>query len=426
MKITKTTPKVTEARLVVIAEPQELETIKKHVFQHFARDLKVPGFRQGKLPLNLVEKYADSSLLQSEFLEHAINDLYPQATRQAEIRPVDQPQIDIKKFVPFTILEFEATVAIIGKVKLGNYKKPQKPLPTVKVTSQDIDEVIEALRARNAGKTVVARKAQVGDEVVIDFKGLDAKKAPVKGAEGQDYPLTLGSQTFIPGFEENLVGMAAGQEKTFTVAFPADYGVKALAKRKITFTVTVKTVQELALPELDAAFAASVGPVKTVEELKSSIKSELEVERQRQANLEYESTLVRDLANKSTVELPDVLIQEEVERLYKDLQQNLVYRGQTIQEFLAAEGTSEEAYKKGEMLEKATERVKAGIILAEIAEIEKLQITPEELEIRIQSLKSQYKDDQMRQELDKPENRREIVSRMLSEKTVAVLSSYAR
>ncbi len=138
MQISTKMPKTTEAVLTVSADPKELQMIKKHVFQHFAKSLKVSGFRQGKLPLNLVEKYADQATLQSEFLEHAINDMYPQATRQANIRPVDEPKIDIKKFVPFTTLEFSAQVAVVGKVKLADYKKLHKKLPTTKVTTADI------------------------------------------------------------------------------------------------------------------------------------------------------------------------------------------------------------------------------------------------------------------------------------------------
>lgn len=426
MKQTTTFPGKTEAALTVIAESSELDQIKKHVFGHFSKDLKVPGFRQGKVPLNLVEKYADASLLQSEFLEHAINELYPEATKQANIRPVDQPQVEITKFVPFTTLEFTAKVPVIGKIKLAEYKKVKMKVPQVKVTDKDINEVIETLRTRSAKKTPTKLASKSGDEVVIDYRGVDSKQAAVKGAEGKDYPLLLGSNTFIPGFEDNLIGLKSGESKTFTLTFPKDYGVKALSNRKVTFTVIIKSVNSIELPVVDEAFAKSVGPVKSVSELRDSIRAELEVEKNRQALLDHESKLVQEIASKSVVEIPTSLIDEEVERLFKDLQQNLAYRGQTIKEFLDVEGKTEEAYKKTILYEKAQERVTAGVVLAEIADIENISITPEELEMRLQALKAQYQDDKMRQELDKPENKREIVSRMLSEKTVATLSQFAQ
>ncbi len=415
----------TEVVLSVVADEKQLAEVKKHVLKHLGPQVKVPGFRAGKVPANLIEKNIDQNVLQTEFLEHAINDLYPEAVNEADIRPVDRPEISLKKFVPFTTLEFEAIVPVVSNIKLADYKKIKKARPTVRITDKDIDDVIDALRKRQAEKKDVDRAAKVGDEVWIDFEGVDEKGEAVKGADGKDYPLALGSNTFIPGFEDKLVGLKAGEKANFTLTFPKDYGVKALANRKVIFTVTVKKVQEVVEPKLDDAFAAKAGPVKTVKGLKDDIKRELQVERQRQADLDYESELVRDITAKSKLSIPKVLIDNQVERMFQELQQNLVYRGQTIQEFLEAQGKTEDEYKQTELAEKAEERVKASIILSEIADLEKLEITPEELEIRIQALKSQYQDPKMQEELDKPENRQDIAARMLSEKTVAQLANYA-
>lgn len=425
MKVSTTHPSATEATLVVVADTKELDTIKQHVLKQLSRNVKLPGFRQGKAPAALIEKNIDPSTLQSEFLEHAINDLYPGAVQQAAIRPVARPDIQLKKFVPFTTLEFEVTVAVVGKIQLPDYKKLKKARPAVKLTDKDVEEVITALRTREAEKQPVKRAAKEGDEVVINFKGTDEKGEAVKGAEAKDYPLQLGSKSFIPGFEDNLIGMKAGEDKTFKLTFPKDYGVKALANRKVSFAVTVATVHEVVKPKADDAFAAKVGPVQTLKQLKEDIRRELSIERQRQTDLEYESALVRDITAKSKLQVPQVLIDDQVERMFKETKQNLVYRGQTIQEFLEAMGKSEEDYKKDELAPQAEERVKASLVLAEIAEAERLEIMPEELEIRLQALKSQYKDPQMQAELDKPENRHEIAARMLSEKTVARLAEYA-
>ncbi|MDB5186354.1 MAG: Trigger factor [Candidatus Saccharibacteria bacterium] len=425
MQVKKTVKSETEVVLLVTADASDLTPLKAHVLGHFKDKVKLAGFRQGKAPLDLVEKNIDQQEFQAQFIDEALNHLYPQAAQSENLRPVDSPQVTLKKFVPFTELEFEATVPVLGEVKLADYKKVKKTKKDVEISEKDVTEVIESLQKRLSEKKDVDRASKDGDQVWIDFKGVDEKGESVKGADGKDYPLVLGSKTFIPGFEENLVGLKAGDEKTFTLTFPKDYGVAALANRNVTFTATVTKVQEVLDPKVDDEFAAKAGPFKTVKELKDDIKKQLVGERQYQADRDFESEIVKEIAEKSSVTIPQVLIDEQVERLLRDLQQNLMYRGMTYQEFLEAEGKTEEEYKKDVLAPQAEERVKAGLILAEIADKENVQVTPEELEIRLMVLKGQYPDEGMQAELDKPENRREIAARMVTEKTVNKLVEYA-
>lgn len=425
MQITKQSPNSTTAVLSIALTSDELEPIKQQVLKELAKNIKIPGFRPGNAPLEMVQKQVDQQVLNQEFLEEAIQKYYPEAARQESLRPVDRPEISIKSFVPFSELSFEATVPVITDVKLPDYKKFKKPRIKAKVVTQDVDEVIDNLRTQSAEKESVERAAQTTDQVVIDFSGVDKNGKAVKGADGTDYPLVLGSKTFIPGFEENIEGLKTGDKKTFDVTFPEDYGVSSLAGEKVTFTVTVKDVKAIKKPKLDDEFASKVGPVKSVDELKSDIKKELSKEKQRQADLDYESELVRDITKKTEVDIPDVLIDEQEQRLLDEFKQNLTYRGQTIAEFLAEKDMDEEEYRKNELRPQAEERVKASIVLSEIAEQENIQVTPEELEIRLQVLKGQYQDAKMQEELNKPESRQNIASRMLSEKTVAQLASYA-
>ncbi|HTE58083.1 MAG TPA: trigger factor [Verrucomicrobiae bacterium] len=425
MQVKKTQPSETEAVLAVVADAKELAPIKEHVLTHFQKNTKIPGFRAGKIPGDLLEKSVDQNALQTQFLEEAVEQLYVAAAREVNLRPVDNPQISIKKFVPFTTLEFEATVAVVGVVTLPDYTKIKKTKPEVKLTDADVKEVIKSLQMRAAEKKDVSRAAKDSDQVWIDYTGVDADtKESINGADGKDYPLVLGSNTFIPGFEPELIGLKAGDEKTFTLTFPKDYGVAMLQGRKVTFTVTVTKVQEVVEPKVDDAFAAKVGPFKTLAELKADIKKQLAIERQREADRNFESLLIKEISDKSAVAIPDVLIADQIERLMQEVQQNLVYRGQTIQEFLAAEGKTEETYKSDVLKPQAHDRVKASLVLAEIAEKEKLDVTPEELEIRMQVLKGQYKDEAMQAELEKPETRRDIASRILTEKTVSKLVAY--
>jgi len=425
MQVTKKNLSDTKVQLTLVADADVLRAIKQETLQTFARTMKVAGFREGKAPLAMVEKYADPARLQSEFLERAINRLYLDAIEEQNMRPVDQPQIKITKFVPFDTLELEAEVEAVGDVKLPDYKKIKLAPEKVTVAAKDVDEVITNLRTREAEKKDVSRAAKNGDQATIDFKGVDAKtKEPIQGADGKDYLLLLGSNTFIPGFEDNLVGMKAGEEKTFTITFPKDYGVKALQNRKVDFTVTVQKVQELVEPKLDDAFAAKVGPFKTVAELKADIKKQLTSEKEYQAGQKYADDLITKITEKAAVAIPQVLIDEQIDRIERDQRQSLMYRGQTWQEFLESEGLTDETYRK-KQTDAATLRVKAGLVLSAIAEAEQITITAEELEGQMNALRAQYPDKQMQAELAKPEARRDVASRLLTEKTLAKLKEYA-
>lgn len=426
MQVKKESLTPTKVKLTITADQPLMNDVKRETLEHLAKDhVKIAGFRQGKAPLGLVEKNVDSTLLQSEFLERAVNRLYVEALTDEKLRPVDQPTVNVTKFVPFSTLELTAEVEIVGEVSLPDYKKIKLAKPAVKVTTKDVDDVIKSLQTRLAEKKEVKRAAKTGDEVTIDFKGTDAKtKEPIAGADGTDYPLVLGSDSFIPGFEAELVGLKAGDDKTFDITFPKDYGVAALQSKKVTFAVTVKKVNELAEPKVDDAFAAKIGPFKSVDQLKTDIKAQITAERQQEIDRQYESDLLEAIAKKTKVAIPDTLVEEELERQTAQLKQNLMYRGQTWPEYLKSEDLTEEQYRE-QQKPIAALRVTAGLALSDIAEKENITVTPEEAEMRLQLLKGQYQDAQMQAEFDKPETRREIASRILSEKTIAKLTDYA-
>lgn len=425
MQISREQLNPTTVKLTITADTTLLTDSKQRVLQRLGREMKLAGFRPGKAPLGIVERHADPNIVQSEVLQEAMNAAYGRALEQEKLRPVDQPQVTLHKFVPYATLEFSAEVPVVGEVTLPDYRKIRLAKKVVKVTEGDIDEVIENLRDRTAEKTGVDRTAKNGDEVVIDFKGTDAQtKEPVLGAEGKDYPLLLGSDTFIPGFESNVVGMKSGEEKVFILEFPRDYGVKALQGRKVSFVVTIKKVNEVTKPKVDDAFAAKVGPFKAVASLREDIKKQLETEKQAEAERQYQNELVDTLAEGTSVAIPDVLIDEEVQRIEDDIRRNLAYRGQTWQEHLAQEEKTEEEYRKS-LRESAEKRVRAGLALTEVADREGLTVTPEEFKIRMQLLKGQYSDAAMQKELEKPASARSILSALLTEKTVSRLSGYA-
>ena len=415
----------TKVSLSLSADTDLLGVLKENALTKLSRSIKIPGFRPGKAPLHVIEKHVNQQELQSEVLQTAMDQMYRQAIVSENLRPVDSPTANVTKFVPFTTLEFEAEVEILGTVKLPDYKKIKKSSKKEAVTNSEINNVIENLRTRSATSKLVKRQAKDGDKVTIDFIGTDRKGSPIKGADGNDYPLVLGSNTFIPGFEANLIGCSVSDEKSFTLTFPKEYGVKALQNKKVTFKVTVKKIEEMTKPKIDDVFAASVGPFKTVDELKNDIKRQLETEKTQQSKRDLENAIIQEIVANSQVHLPKILVDEQIAALKQEINQNLMYRGITYKEMLENEGMSEDAYNTDVLTPEAEQRVKSGLVLAEIASEEKISVSPEELEIRLQILKGQYQDKSMQAELDKPEVIRDIESRLVTEKTIAKLVSYA-
>ncbi len=426
MQITRQQINPTTIKLTVAADQAAIDAVKQAVLGKVSQNVKVPGFRPGKAPANLAEKQLDPALLQSEFLDQAVNQFYVLAVQKEKLRPVASPAVSVSKFVPYSTLEFTAEVEVVGAVVLADYKKIKLEAQKSEVTAAEVTKVLENLQQRGAVKHDVERAAKAGDEVTINFKGTDAKtKEPIDGADGSDYPLVLGSKSFIPGFEDELLGIKAGGDKTFDLVFPEDYSEPTLQNRTVTFAVTATKVQELKLAKLDDAFAASIGPFKAVAELKADIKKQLLAEKKQEAERAFDNELLQKIAEKSSVDLPKSLIDEEIGRIEEEEKRNSAYRGQTWQEHLDAEGVTAEEHQEKQR-PAAELRVKAGLVLGEIAEAEKISVTPEELAIRIQLLKGQYPDPAMQAELDKPENRRDVMSRLLTEKTLVKLRLFAK
>jgi len=424
MHIKSTHKTDTLVEMTITANEADLSPAKASTLKKLAPQVKVQGFREGKVPLNLVEKNIDPQVMQSEFLEVAMGGLYNQALNEEDLRPVANPEVDLKKFVPYTTLEFTVTVPVIGKIVMPDLKKVKINKKPLTIEAKQVNDVIESLRTRLAERKSVERAVKDGDETTIDFKGTDEKGEAVNGAEGKDYPLQIGSDTFIPGFEANLIGMKPKETKSFTLTFPKDYGVAALQNKKVTFEVTVNKVEELVPPKLDDDFATKAGPFKTLAELKKDVKEQLTIERGREADRVYEEELLQKIAAKTTVAIPEQLVDEQIERIENEEKQNLMYRGQTWEEHLKEEGVSAEEHKE-QKRPAGRDRVKIGIVLSEIAEAEKIVVTPEEFEIRINILKGQFQDATAQAELEKPEVQRDILARMITEKTIQALVDYA-
>jgi len=418
MKHSFTKPSATQAELTVTLDAGDLAPLKKSALQKLAKQVKVSGFRPGKTPLNVAEKHLDPTVVQQEILENAVNQFYIEAMIASTLQPLDQPEISITKMVPDELIEFTAKVEIVPEITVADYTKIKKPLPKISIKAAEVDEVIERLQKQLATKKEVTREAKDGDEVILDFAGTDKDGQPVNGATGKDYPLTLGSKSFIDGFEENLIGLKAGDKKEFTLTFPKDYGHKVLANQKVTFAVTLKKVEELELPELTDEFAKKTGPFETMADLKKDIKEELTRQQELTSRNELKNQILEEILAKSDVPVPAALVKDQAGMVRQDMLQNLAYRGMTIKDHLEAEGLTEEEWLEKEVTPIAEKRVATGLILSEIAKKEKIEVDEKEIHARLDEVKQGHQDPKMKAQFDSPEAHRDISSRLATEKTL--------
>lgn len=421
MKVTVAKQPKNKTKLTVAVPEDVLADVKRAVMNQLRPRVKAAGFRAGHAPDKVVEKELGEQAVQNEVLEAAINRAYGMAVAKENVKILGQPQIEIKKFVPYSELEFTAVVEVVPEFKMPDYKKLKASKQAPNVEAKDVDEVIGNLQTRLSESKEVDRAAKDGDKVWIDFDGKTTAGKPVEGASGKEYPLVLGSNTFIKGFEPELVGKKKGDKTEFTVKFPKDYHAKGLQGKPVTFSVTVNKVEEVVKPKADDKFAAKVGPFKDLKELKDDIKKQLSAEKQEQVDRQYREDLVGEMVEKSKFDVPEEMLERVKVELRQELLQNLQYRGLTFEQYLQSEGLSEAEFEKTHLVDRAVRRAKASIILTELAEAENVKIPREELDARLEMLKERYSDDKMQSELDKPEARRELAAQMLTEKTIDTL-----
>ena len=419
MKTTVTHESDTRVKVVIAADHAELAAAEQVALKRLAKTAKVNGFRTGHVPLEIVKKHADANALAQETLDAALNRAVAEAFLSNDLQVLARPEVEIKKYVPGELLEFTAEADVLPEVKLGDYKKLKVKKAAVNVDKKEIDEVIERIQKGLSEKKEVKRAAKIGDETVIDFVGKKDGEA-FHGGTGKDYPLVLGSNSFIPGFEDALVGLKAGDTKDVKLAFPKDYHVKDLAGQDVVFEVTVKKVNSVKLPALDDKFAAKAGPFTSMEDLRSDIKAEITAQAERRAKDDLKDELVKQLVAKSVVSVPSVLRDDQIRSLEQDLRQNLMYRGRTLEQYFKEKGYADrDAWVKAEANDAADARIKAGLVLAQLSKELKIEATADELAAHINTYKQQYANNsEMAKHFDKPEAQREVANRLITEKTV--------
>lgn len=412
----------TKVQLTISLGASELADAEQVSLTKLARDIKVPGFRKGKVPASIAAKHVDPNALQEQILENALSKAVAEAFLQEKLQALDRPSVEVKKFVPGSELEFTAEVEVIPPVKLGDYKKLTAKKEVAKVEDKDVDEVIERIRKNYSEKSEVKRAAKLGDEAVIDFTG---KKDGVAfdGGSAKEYGLKLGEGQFIPGFEEGVIGYKAGEEFDLKLKFPEDYHAENLAGQAVVFTVKLHKVNELKLPELNDEFAAKCGPFTEMKEVKADIKRELTAQKEREADEKFKDALVGELTEKSKAALPELLVEDQLRSIERDLTQNLMYSGLSLESYLKTQGFKDkEEWTKKEARPAAEKRVKAGLVLAELSKELKIDASRDEIQEQINFFKQQYgKDKKILEQFDNPNVHRDIANRMITDKTVAKL-----
>ena len=409
----------TNVCLTITLGADELNAAEQVALTKMARDLKVPGFRKGKVPVSVAAKHVNPMALQEQVLDNALSKAVAEAFMNEKLQALERPSVEVKKFVPNQEVEFTAEVTVVPPVKLGDYKKLKAKPQAVKVEAKDVDEIIERMQQNFVDKTEVKRAAREGDEAIIDFVGQKDGVA-FDGSSAKDFALKLGGGQFIPGFEEGVVGHKAGETFDLDLEFPKDYHAENLAGAKVVFSVTLHKVNELRLPELNDEFAAKCGPFTDVKELKADIKREITTQKEREAKEKLKDELVAELADSSKVALPELLIDDQLRSIEQDLMQNLSYRGLTMDSYLKTQGFKDKAdWQKKEARPAAEKRVKAGLVLAELSKELGVEVSREELDAQISTFKQQYgKDAKLAARFDDPNVHRDIANRMITDKTI--------
>ena len=420
MKTTTKQLSDTKVELTVVLDKKDLAPAREKAIERLAKDVKAKGFRKGKVPVKVAEKMLDPNQINSTALDIAIRTTVPLAFDQAKKVAIMLPNVEVTKYVPDESAEYKAVADILPDIKLGNYKNLKVKKDELKVTEKDMKEVLENIAKAYAEKKVAKKKAEMGDEVIIDFTG-KLNGEPFEGGSAKDYALALGSKTFIPGFEEGVVGHEPGDKFDINLTFPKDYHAPNLKGKKVVFEVLLKQVNEVKLPEYNDDFAKKCGPFKNMDELKADIKKNLQAQNDHKAMEKYKDDLVEAFVKASKVSAPEAMVNDQVRFIRDDITRNAASQGLKFEDYLKQTGKTEKEWEK-EAKEVAEKRVKASLCLQILARDEKIEVDNALVDAKIAELRDVYgKSPEAVKSLKDPAVRQDIKNRMTIEKTLDFL-----
>jgi len=379
-----------EGVLTVEVDAEKVNEGLDAAFKKVVKNITLPGFRKGKVPRVIFEKRFGVEALYQDALDILLPEAYAKAVEEAGIEPVDIPEIDIEQMEKGKNLIFKAKVTVKPEVKLGQYKGLEVEKMDTTVTDEDVENELKRLQ-ENYAELVVKEDGKIenGDTAVIDFEGF-VDGEPFEGGKAENYSLEIGSGTFIPGFEDQLIGMQAGEEKEIQVTFPEEYHAKELAGKPATFKVKVHEVKEKRLPALDDEFAKDVDDeVETLEQLKEKIRKRLEEAKKNEAEAALRDALVEKAAENAEIDIPEVMIKNETDRMLREFDQRLQMQGLNLDLYYQFSGQDEAALRE-QMKEDAEKRVRVALTLEAIAKAENIEVTEEEVNEELEKMAKAY------------------------------------
>ncbi|MCP2035100.1 trigger factor [Planomicrobium sp. HSC-17F08] len=376
--------------LTVEVPAEEVNAGLDKAFKKVVKEINVPGFRKGKMPRQMFEQRFGVESLYQDALDFILPDAYANAVEEAGLNPVDRPEIDIVTLEKGQPLVFTAKVTVKPEVQLGEYKGLEVSQPATDVTDEEIENQLKENQERFAELAVKEDEAIVeGDTAVIDFEGFVDGEA-FEGGKGESYSLEIGSNSFIPGFEEQLVGAKTGEEKDVEVTFPEEYHAAELAGKAATFKVKVNEVKSKELPELDDEFAKEIDPeVESLEALRTKMKETLAEQKKANADAALRDELVQKAAENATIDLPHAMIHTEMDRMMQEFEQRLTQQGMNLDLYYQFSGQDEEALR-AQMHDDAETRVRVSLVLEAIAAAENMEVTSEDIDKELEKMSGQF------------------------------------
>ncbi|MBA4548688.1 trigger factor [Thermoactinomyces intermedius] len=415
--------------LTVETDEQSVQDALDQAFKKVVKQVNVPGFRKGKVPRAIFEKRFGVEVLYQDALDILLPKAYEQAVEETGIVPVDRPEIDIEQLEKGKSLIFKATVTVKPEVELGEYKGLEVEVDEEQfaVKPEDVEKELERMQKQQGQlEPVEDGTVEKGDRVIIDFEGF-VDGEPFEGGKAEQYTLEVGSGTFIPGFEDQLIGMKAGEEKEIQVTFPEEYHVEDLKGKPATFKVKLHEIKRLNLPELDDEFAQDVSEFDTLEELKADIEKNMKEKAEKDKENFIRNELVEKAAQNATVEIPEVMIENETENMLRQFEQRLMYQGLNLETYAQFTGQDQEALKD-QFKEDAEKRVRADLVLEAIAKEEQIEVKDEEVEEEIKQMAEEMgrEADEVRRILENQGALDSVKDQLRMKKTIDLLVSNSK
>ena len=377
------------AKLTIEVPASEFEKALQSAYNKQKKSISVPGFRKGKVPRQMVEKMYGPEI----FYEDAANELIPTAyeeeLKNCDLEIVSRPTVDIVQIKKGENFIFTAEVAVKPEVTLGEYKGMEVDKTSTRVTQKEVEAKIKEEAEKNARTvTVEGRPVQDGDEVILDFEGFVDGEA-FEGGKGENYPLTIGSGSFIPGFEEQLVGVEAEKEVEVKVTFPEEYHAEELKGKDAVFKCTIHEIKEKQIPEIDDEFAAEVSEFDTLDEYKADVKAKIKEQKENEGKQKKEDQAVEKAVANAAMEIPEAMIDEQVRQMVNEFAQNMQYQGISFEQYCQITGMTLEKIQE-ETRPQAVKRIETRLVLEAIAKAENIEVTEERLDEEIKKMAESY------------------------------------